>query len=486
MNPFLFAVYLSAGPVRAAQASEDWVRPASVRAVGIERFPGEGEFPLSIEASKGMLGFTTQRGLGDSLFGIRRREVSGPRGIYTWLPSWPGWCLELPGISTDYYGSLLTPNRYPRSVVSGPLYEFQQALGKRIQPRPAEQVGGRDCLVFTIIDRSLASTQQWLWIDRETGITLKRTDIAGRNEDYAYTFSRFMTGPALPATDFGPPTGFRVIRGVVNPEILQHVNEAHTAADYATALQKAAAELKNSDGAWLHKVEIPKDCAYVQTVVRERKVVRPRRPLIGGQTGGPEVLPGGLPPGWNVSGQISEDGKAIGLSFLTPQGQGPRAIIGMPQGAGFSSSFTMTIGEENKPSLSLSYVTYLASDGTLVIAPGTSASEAEERRQRLREEEGGGSTLVQSDFLDRATGDTVSYIQSRGRRPGLLLSGFVLTEPQERRSEKLGTIRVQTCQKPYALTVLSWKTAGADQTLVSTRMTVEQLLTLAESVTPVK
>src|SRR5205823_2332149 len=117
------------------------------------------------------------------------------------------------------------------------------------------------------------------------------------------------------------------------------------AGTHAGDVKKAAQEIGAT--AWLQTVSVPAEFRYVHTVSR-RRAARGASPDLGSALGGPELMPGGLPPGWSVAGQVDPAANTIEMRFQTPAGPGARAIIRSPS-VTQGSSFGISIGNSDRP-----------------------------------------------------------------------------------------------------------------------------------------
>jgi hypothetical protein len=86
-----------------------------------------------------------------------------------------------------------------------------------------------------------------------------------------------------------------------------------------------------------------------------------------------------------------------------------------------------------------------------------------------------GHTLVQSDFLNRGTGDTLSFMQLHNYPLESALHGLPLGRP----TTVTRDFAAYTIKKPYPLTVLTWRKDYAEYALASTSLDAKDLEKLA-------
>src|SRR5258708_26351499 len=198
------------------------------------------------------------------------------------------------------------------------------------------------------------------------------------------------------------------------------------------------------------------------------------------------LLPGGLPPGWNVTGDVDVDKGTIVMDFVTPEGGGPKAMVNLPGGLQDSSNFQIQISTDKVGSepIDIRYVSFVDANGALIIAPGDSVEAAKERRKAGAYLTG--SSVIHTDFLDSKTGDTVSFVQLRNRAITSVFkaNGLAARKPVE--NGKLGEVKVYGLDSPFKALVVSWKRGDIIYALTSTRLKVDELVAIAEKAAPVK
>jgi hypothetical protein len=92
--------------------------------------------------------------------------------------------------------------------------------------------------------------------------------------------------------------------------------------------------------------------------------------------------------------------------------------------------------------------------------------------------------MVQSDFVDSKTGDTLTLLQidKRDLKPWLLPLG--LNEGEVVPNQGVGNARFHVSTGPLKVNVLTWQVNQTRLALVSTSLTKDQLLELASKIQP--
>jgi hypothetical protein len=465
-----------------ALAQSTWKHYDSLSISGIERIAGGKERPFLVARSNGKLQFTTQRGLDGSLIGENRNEESVASGVFTWLSDSPKWVLQLPETSIAEYGSLIQPSRFSKGALLEARQTIERSLGKKVIQFKSGTYRDRTCFEVTVGDPNLPTNFQKLWIDAETGITLQRIDTSNRSVDYQYKLDSFKPDQIPANGAFALAPSATVIRGFVHPEILKHAGEKATDEDYKKALAGITAVDRNS----ILSVPKPEGFEYVHTLVSTARGSGAGKVQTGGALGSALLLPGGLPPGWNVTGDVDVEKGTIVMDFVTPEGGGPKAMINLPSGVQDSATFQIKITNDqpNSDPIDIQYVSFVDTNGSLIIAPGDSVQAAKERRKA--EAILFGSSVIHTDFLDPKSGDSVSFVQIRNRQLTSVFKANGLTAQKPIEHQKLGEIKVYRLEKPFTAIVLSWKRGEVIYALTSTRLKVDDLIAIAEKAAPAR
>jgi hypothetical protein len=208
----------------AFQSANAWKPLDAVRMVGVERYYDAPASPISIARRGGQTMFYTSGGLLGALLGKERKETSSAQGVFTWLSVFPRHCLWLPAPSTAHYASMAQPVRFSLKDLTTRREVVEKSLNSSIVRFNEDRVGERDCFVLTLADRSAPSSRQEIWIDKETGIIVRRRDQAGMTDQYELRIEKINTVPEFTPISFSPPDDAAKIRGPVDPELLECVN----------------------------------------------------------------------------------------------------------------------------------------------------------------------------------------------------------------------------------------------------------------------
>lgn len=424
------------------------------------RFRDGVEHFVSASRSPGAVLFVTPMAI-DGYQAGERAELSNTQGIYTWRTASSNWALELAAPSSDELGGWLSSPRFgPTDIRSRPDL-IGKLTGMRVETLPAQSVAGRNCFVLRLSSGSRAQTQ---WIDERTGIVLREEETLAGVISSRREFTSFKSDPPT-AEAFDLPANAIVIRGVPEPAILAAADR--TAASLSADLDRVRGKIKPAGGAWVHGIATPEGFSYIQTEYRTN--VKATKSPKGGSIDGPQLEPGGLPPGWTLSGMVDSENHAIVFGFGMPDGGSPRVLVADPAGTPDGSWFSIQIGEEQA-----TFVAYYDQSGTLIVAPGKSASEAEKaRRQRLDTINGNGA-WVQSDFLDRKTGHTASFIQFYGAKLRDTIRHISLKDPKPAPDGPAGS-EAFVMEKPIRLNVVRWKTPEGAYAVASSKLSVTEL-----------
>jgi len=437
--------------------SLSWTAPKSAIFEGNELFAGAKAQAYRLTVEGRQFAFTSRRGIGLWPGAGARTEINTDKGIFTWIEGY-GRVLALPAFSQQDVPSWVQPVRFSRDTVANDRVKDWKLEG-------SESVAGRACLL-------LKGAHQKLWIDNETGLTLLQKD-----PGYERSTTSARVGETVPAGAFEAPSGSLTIWGVPDPSILSAKSLDRPNADYAADMKAILKKSKVIPGSMLWKLPPVEGYTYVQTVFRENEGKPVAQIWPSNRLGQPEIEPGGLPPGWTVSGELNAEGNGAMFTFQTGTST-PRVMIGMPSAQGDKCSFAITM-EENGVTNTVQYCAFLAPDGALVISPGFDAIGAMARREQRRLQLSKANVVVQSDLIDKATGHTVSFLQVRGRDWQSVLLLPKLPEPQTVSAEPFSAFKTYTVPGWFPLNIVVWERTATTYVLASSRLDVNQLRSLA-------
>jgi hypothetical protein len=461
----IFSTFALMATLSVAPDATAWVKVDSVRATGFERIADGLNHPFSIARWKDKFVYSCDHDIDGALAGNLRTELVNDKGVFTWLCSSPKWVLQLPYPTAPEFSQSILPIRFTRKDLTQNVAEVQKAIGKRITGKGQGSVAERDCMVLALSDRT--PLVQNFWVDVQTGMSLRQQDRIGREVIYDRVLTSLQTDAALPASDFELASSAKVIRGLVSPDILLKasgmVPVSNYDADY-TALRNSS---QIDGGFWIQKVPTPSGFDYMGSSQYEA----PRIPLSQDQSTG-NIQPasnsapvGGVPMGWAVPGGVVIENGTIYFGYHAPSNEEPRMLTTDPaseQIIPFRGYVTMggnvvlpEPDEKEKPNTKVPPARVSA----LSIAPA----------------------LVRSEFLDRSTGDTLTFLQTRNMRLSSLFRGIRLPAATPLTSRRYHEMLGFQIPAPQKLNAVVWTYEDTQYVLVSTRLSVGELQLLAES-----
>lgn len=449
-------IVMSLAVAAAASAQGGWKNPAYLTATVSEKFEQGQAQEITITKKGESYSYRTSNEIDGMLGGIERVEIAGPNGFYTWLPNRPELALRLwAPTSPDVFDYLAKP-KFSRADLEVYLEGIEKALGKKVLVGKTEKISERECLVLTILDQPGSSTDyQRLWIDRETGIAMKLVDVSKGKTDYEREVTSISF--ATPGADvlFAPKDGAKVLSGIVLPTTL--VNAGNPSQIDAFGRDIAAINVR-SGSPWAGFTadlagygytgsnfrQIRRDRFQVGTErVDPREAARERRR----QQRGNQIAERARFISQNSGGEM----QTFEIHIATEEGiRSDVAVVaaGLPPTVGTTGS-AGTAG------------TGTGSDDKTTVYP-----------------------MVQSDFVDAKTGDTLTLLQidKRDLKPWLLQLG--LNEGQVVASQGVGNARFHVSQGPVKVNVLTWQVNQTRLALVSTNLGKEQLVEIASKIQP--
>ena len=442
----------------AAIAQGGWKNPQYVTATISEKFEQTQPRELTVTKKGDSFSYLTSNEIDGMLGGVQRMEVAGPNGFYTWIPSRPDLVLRLWNPTSPDVFDMLAKPKFSRADLEVYVEGIEKALGKKVLVGKSEKIAERDCLVLTILDQPGSSTDyQRLWIDRETGLAMKLVDVVRGNTEYEREVKSISFATPGPEVLFAPKEGAKVLSGIVLPTTL--VNSANLASvgqlstDIAAVNQKsginwagAVNELPGYGYAGSNFRQIRRDRFQVgQERVDPREAERQRRRQQRGN-------------------QIAERAR-----FVSSNGGGEQTFeirIATMEGMATTTGGDVMITTALPPTI--------GADGRIV--EGRSGTGTDDKTTVY--------PMVQSDFVDAKTGDTVTLLQidKRDLKPWLLQLG--LDEGVAVAHDGVGNGRFHVAQGPMKLNVLTWQVGQARMALVATRLGKDELAEIASKIQP--
>lgn len=452
-----------------------WTTSQTVRATGYERVMKGPPHAFTVMRDNGRFCMELKRDIDGQLGTVLRTEIASADGVYTWIASNPKFVLQIPYVTAPEIAETTLPVRYSRSELRDASPELQRSLGKSIKPGGFDVVASRDCLVVSLSDSG--SLVQSLWVDSDTGLSLRQVDKVGLDEVYERRLTSVDINDPLPDDSFDIPEGAVVLRGIVSPSILLSALQPKSSPQYEgdlTTVRKASAI---DEGGWIKKVEAPGNYQYAGTS-RSEVVPLPPADLSQSSYSNQPNQPlqfGGIPEGWTVPGQVVFSGGAIFFGFTDRSDGVPRNLP--TQMSGMQNLDNGTPLDSPVPSTG-----YVGLDGSIHMPPPPPSGEADRAAPATPRMTNapGASGLVKTDFFDPSTGDTISFLQLRNVSLMSQLKGLRLSLPMPLDTHRFEAMFSYTATKPSPLNIVQWHNGETDYALVATKLPISELQAMAE------
>lgn len=471
----------SFGVLLATSSPSDWTRVDSVRATGFERVANGRDHPFTIVRDRSSLAYSCTRDLDGQLEGRLRTEVSGPKGVFTWLDANPKWVLQLPYMSAPDFADAILPLKVNRDDLQSNPEEVNRKLGKHVSEVGEDSVASRDCLVLALAGEG--SMRQSLWVDAQTGMTLREDDKIGKDVVYTRLLTSFQPDPFLPPATFDPYPDAVIIKGLVQPSILIAAQRPRTEQEYRADIAKLRRTSSIKSGAWIKQLVLPEGLSYMGTSASEWDPNAIPPPLTF-QQAPPQKLYAdvgsfsGIPPAWAVAGQVAITGGSIYFGFNAPSEQSSRPIGDyLLNGIGRSAS-----GPSSQP---VAFGGFVGADGSVYMPPPPTDDQnqgADEETPKAAPLKDNLSSIVRSEFLDPATGDTLTFIQIHNETLRSALEVGRLPAPKALKDEKLPQAMSYEMASPWHENLITWRVANTEYALAGTKTSVADLQKLGEGV----
>lgn len=419
--------------VLAVVQGSGWQSPTSLAANGYVQMQSGARRSFTIARSGQLSIYLGTQPIGTDLVGIPRAEIAGPDGVFTWIGEKPKFVLQLPYSSTGEFNSMLRPPSFGKDELLRTPEEVGRKLGGKVKLGERESIEGREAIVY---DLGFGGLFKRAWLDAGSGTTLRQQDLQGSTiiaERGIDSFDKDVR-PSM----FEKPAG-TIIRGIAKPGILQR---AGTSGDAAKDVEKAEKACKMTYKGWLRRLPEIDGFLYTQS------------------------------SGWSAASR-----KAV-----------PPGVIASP--AAPFPPLDLTV-------LRRGDVTVVTTDGS---STGSQVVQLELAGHEIRNFEGaatrfrlaldnpsspmstdvraGASGYLQSDYLDPATGDTVTILQTANLRLDGFFKGIKLPKPQPVEGAK--GMESYSVSAPFKLNVVVWQQNGAIYAIASTRHEIADLAKIAQ------
>ncbi len=442
-----------------AFAQQGWKNPSEITAMVKESESGGDAREYKVSQNGSDLAVRTTQGINGLLNGVPRIETITSKGVFTWLDGKEKYALQLPYPSQLNASDFLGRPKFSRADLEFNVKGIEKALNKRVLIGKSEKIAERDCLVLNIPDRpdSIASDFQKIWIDRETGLTMKIQDYFSGKLSYEREITSIEFGTAA-STIFVPAKDTVVIRGIVSIETLLRVPEPRNREELKSDIAKINSKAPENQP-WAKTLNPSSAFGYAQTNFRESQINRVSNGSSNNQAGGNS--------GQNRrQNQLAEEGVARQVMiFRTGGGSGEDVfqiqVEGMPMGgdvtlttfSGVQTAAGSTPDRSNSGAVS-----------------GTAANDPK-------------STLTaKTDFVDPRTGETVTLIQAKNRPAEAAIGPIMLGQPTKVEDQRISMAKSYAVTVPFKINILVWQRGDVSNAIASTRLSIEELRDLAATI----
>ncbi|MCH8273481.1 MAG: hypothetical protein IH851_01665 [Armatimonadetes bacterium] len=443
-------------------AQGGWKLPDTVTATITERYADRPERTIQVMSKGGGLLLHTYQAINGQLEGVPRMEAISRDGIFTWVEGSPGIALQLFAPTSFVAFEYLARPRFSRADLEFNLKGIEKALGKRVMVGKFEEVAGRECLVLTVMDRpdSMSTDYQKVWIDRETGIAMRQQDYFGGKLTYEREITSIDYRTRAATGAFRPQEGAVVIRGIVSPQTLLRLPNGRPHAEFKSDIAGVNAQAEGRATMWASAFNSSRPFRYAQTSYRK---VQGKPILIAGFEGSSN----------RRSNQFADTSQQY-MMLLSEQPtrvmewrtDGDRTIRGQIaiSASGDRREFVVIRDAEGN-------IRFQGPPGS--GAGGTGAGQGGE---------GTTSLVAKSDFVDPKSGDTLTFVQVYGGPAEMALGPIVLGAPTVVKDQRLSGALAYRVTLPFEMNVLIWRKNEVSYALISTRLSLEELKSIAGSI----
>jgi hypothetical protein len=433
-----------------------WMSVDAVRATGFERVAGGQPHTFSIIRWKNRVALNCVRDLEGEYEGVLRTEVANDSGIYTWFAANPRWVLQISSLSAPEFAESTMPVRFTKSEITNDTQQMQRDLGKQIMKTGEDAVASRQCLVFKLSDSS--PLQQSLWVDEQTGLALKQQDRVANDLVYERLLTSVQTQPQISPTAFDLPANATVIKGLVPASLLYKASRPVSSSQYDADLSaiKAGAPSKS----WVLKLLVSSRYDYITTDAYE-------------STEDPAPAPSDNRPPINMYASIGQ----IPAGWATPGGV---AIFGRHIFFGYPAIFNNDPRDPSQQGHIVTPRAYYAPDGSLIRLVDDSPKPSTTAATPNPNPSDGKQHMIRSVFLDKKSGNTVTFYQLRDVSLNDALSGIRLSSPKVLDSPHHEHLLGYEMTKPMPLRVIAWQENDSEYVIASSDLSLSELQDLAE------
>ncbi|MGI8922452.1 MAG: hypothetical protein ACR2HJ_00180 [Fimbriimonadales bacterium] len=441
-----------------ASAQDGWKNPKAVSATIVERYADQPEKKIDLAHNAGAISYRTSAGIEGQLAGIPRIETAGGEGVLTWIEGKPDVAMQLFAPTSYDVGEFLERPGFSRADLEFNLQGIEKTLSRKVLVGKSEAIAGRDCLVLKVLERPDSSADyQQLWIDRETGITMRQQDYFASKR----TYEREITSIEFKTYDnFAPSPTMKVLRGVVAPITLLQVGRLGNAERFVADIAK----INSSGSAWASPFTAPDGYGYAQTLSRQ---VRRQQVALGGSKSTNNQQTAAQRD--EERRRTRRENRLRNRRFRSQEGEMLEFEAAVTTDVGVPTTVTVQATPDGER-----IVTYAgtAADGKVLAAGGTP----------------GGATgdqvfpFAKSDFVDPSTGHTLSLLQINGAEIEPFIDMLILGTPKLNPDNRLANSKLYSVDKPAKITAVSWTVGQVRYALISTGLPTDKLLSIAATV----
>lgn len=438
-------------------AQDGWKRPTLVSAKVTETFKGRAPVSYRVTQYGDWIKVQTTQGIGGELEGVNRVEILGPNGCYTWIEGKNNAAMYLiiPTVfdAREYFAR----PRFSRADLEFNTKGMEKALGKKVLVGKEEELGGRECLVLNVLDKpnSYNRDYQKLWIDKQTGIVVRQSDYFGGELTYDRELSEFEFAATTDLAIFKPAEGAIIIRGLVSPSVLTRISTLRGPTDFKRDVDEINKTL--AENAWAASFDVNAPYGYLRSYKRQITQTSLTYGASGSQTNDQTSL--------RRQNFLAED-----VTFqlrISNSGEGQTDTAER-------RAFFVQRGQDGQ--ILVTAETSLAPPPPQIEARPGSGSDSSNRTGNQR------ADIIQSDFVDPKTGNTLTLFQAKGRDAINSLSALLLGKPEVIEDTNLSDVRYYQVNIPITVNVLAWKLKDISYALVSTELDKSPLIELAKKI----
>lgn len=452
----VFGVLLLLLPAFVFAQEDGWKRPSTIQVQFAEKTADQPTRLLMIAQQGNSIAIHTTQGVNGELDGVPRVELLTKQGVFTWIQGSPRTVLQL--LLPTSFESLEYMGRpqFTRADLEFNLQGIEKALQRRVMVGKAETIADRNCLVLLVLDRpdSMGSDYQKLWIDRETGLTLKQEDYYGGELSYRRTAEYLKFEIDLP-TETSIAEGALLIQGPVGASILQRISQPRPLSEFKTDIAEVNASKKAPSQNWAGSFDSANPFLYAQTNYRELVAAKPATTSTNRRQNSQRANQLG-----NMQ-QMMQNGNA--QVQVTRNADGTRSFNVVTESNGQRQEYQITRGANGQIQMTQPG----SNDSAQTIASPTDPTKPKM------------FFVTKSDFVDPKSGKTMSIVQVHGAPAEGYFGPLPLGTKEIVSDSRLSNAGIYSVEAPFSVKVLVWRKGEVRLALAANGMTDEQMISTA-------